>query len=188
VYGKALPKNDVEKEFLKYLEWITPKDQFLTFFKETVLNLWLKKGQIFEVESAKWAKRLELLEINKKHIYEMREDGSYTKDEFIERREEIENEITATKISLSESKIEQFDVESAITYATSFIRNLGRQWFDLPLHLQPRFQKLVFPDDLQYERGKGFGTAKLGCIYELNRVFNGQKSHLVAPSGIEPEF
>ena len=67
----------------------------------------------------------------KKRIYEMREDGSYTKDNFAERKEEIENEIAATKISLSEARIEQFDIEGALTYATSFIRDLGRQWFDL---------------------------------------------------------
>ena len=109
----------------------------------------------------------------------MREDDSYTKEEFIERKEEIENEIAATKISLSEARIEQFDIEGAIIYATSFIRNLGRQWFDLAPRLQPKFQKLVFPDGVPYERGKGFGTAKLGCIYELNQRFEGDKSRLV---------
>ena len=179
MFGKGIHKLDLEREFLVYLERITPKENFLVMIKDTILNLWKEKGQNFEFEAEKWSAQLRVLEAKKKRIYEMREDGSYTKDEFIERKEEVENEIAAAKISSSEARIEQFDIEGAIIYATSFIRNLGRQWFDLAPRLQPKFQKLVFPDGVPYERGKGFGTAKLGCIYELNQRFEGDKSRLV---------
>ena len=179
MFGKGIPKNDLEKEFIEYLGQITPKEKFHTFFKETVLGLWEEKGLIFKREAEKYAKQLALLEEKKKRIYEMREDGSYTKDDFIRRKEEVENEISAMKISLSETRIEQFDIEGAISYATNFILNLGRQWFDLEPHLQHKFQKLVFPAGLPYTRNKGFGTAKLGCIYELNRAFDVNKSSLV---------
>lgn len=93
-----------------------------------------------------------------------------------ERLAEVENQITATKISLSEAKIEQFDIEAALIYATNFIKNLGRQWIDLPSQLRPRFQKLVFPEGIPYCREKGFGTAKLGYIYEQIKRFDGKKS------------
>lgn len=180
MFGKSIPKKELEQEFLKYLEWITPKDDFLEFFSRTVLDLWQEQEINFGLETERRRKQLELLEAKKKRIYEMREDGSYVKDEFIERKEEVENEIAAMKISFSEIKMEQFDIASVLTYATSFIRNLGRQWFDLRPELRPRFQKLLFPEGIPYERGKGFGTAQLGCIYELNRIFIRPKSHLVA--------
>lgn len=179
MFGKGIHKLDLEKEFLVYLEQVTPKEKFLKVFKETVLDLWQEKGRIFELEAEKYAKQLKLLEAKKKRICEMREDGSYTKDEFIERKEEVENEVAAVKISSSEAKIEQFDIEAALVYATSFIRNLGRQWFDLAPPLQSKFQKLIFPEGIPYRRNEGFGTAKLGYIYELNQHFAGDKSQLV---------
>ena len=188
MFGKAIRKLDLEREFLAYMERITPKDDFLKSFRETVLDLWKEEGRTFELEAGKWANQLGQLETKKKRIYEMREEGSYTKEEFLERKQEVENEIMAVKISLSEARIEQFDIEGALIYTTNFIRDLGRQWFDLSPQLRPRFQQLVFPEGIPYSRNEGFGTAKLGHIYELNRSFAGRKSHLVAPPGIEPEF
>lgn len=43
----------------------------------------------------------------------MREDGSYTKEEFLERKQEIDNQAAAVKISMSECKIDRFDIEAA---------------------------------------------------------------------------
>lgn len=103
-----------------------------------------------------------------------------------ERKDEAENEIAAARISLNESRIEQFDIEGALIYATKFIQNLGRQWFDLVPTLQPKFQKLVFPEGIPYERGKEFGTAKLGIIHEINQLFDADKSQLVDRTGFEP--
>lgn len=185
VFGKGIPKLDLEKEFLAHLEKITPKEKWLQIFNESVLDAWKEKGKKFELEAEKWTKQLELIEAKKKRIYEMREDGSYTKEEFVERKEEMENEFATTKISLSEARIEQFDIEAALIYATKFITDLGRQWFDLVPHLQPKFQKLVFPEGIPYERGKGFGTTKLGLIYELNQHFADQKSSMVDPTRFE---
>ena len=113
---------------------------------------------------------------NQKKIQDLLEDGTYDSVSGKERLAEVENQITATKISVSEANIEKFDIEAALIYATNFIKNLGRQWIDLPPQLRPRFQKLVFPDGIPYSREKGFGTAKLGLIYEQIKRFDVKKS------------
>lgn len=184
MFGKCIAKGTLEKEFLNYLKKIAPKEKFLTMFKETVLDLWQEKGQRFEMEAKKYKRQLAMFEAKRKRIFEMREEGSYTREEFQERKEEVENEIAATKISLSETRIDQFDIEGVLTYATNFIRDLGRQWFDLSPQLRSRFQKLIFPEGLSYQRNKGFGTAKLGLIFELNRQFDNKKSLLVDYLGL----
>lgn len=91
----------------------------------------------------------------------------------------MENELIASRISRSEARIEQFDAEASVAYAERYISDLGRQWTDLPKHLYPRFQKLVFPEGIPYTKGKGFGTAKLGLIFELNETIGNKKSDLV---------
>jgi len=178
-YGKGIPKDVLEKEFLEYLKRITPKENFFEVFKETVLDLWQEKGKSFELEAQRYEKQLKMLQAKRKRIFEMREEGSYTKEEFLERKQEVENEIAMVKLSLSQSQIESFDIEGVLNYAINFIRNLGRQWLDLSPQLRSRFQKLVFPEGIFYKKGFGFWNQKLGCIYAINQHFNGQKSSLV---------
>ena len=184
-YGKTIPKVELEKRFMEFLHEIVPKESFLKGFTESVLDLWKEKGHCFEMEAEKYKKRLVALEEKRKRIFEMREDGSYAKEEFQERKEEVENEITAAKISLSETRIEQFDIEAALSYANQFIRNLDRQWFDLTAKSHNRFQKMVLPEGISYDRKNGFGTPKLGLIFEINRRFVFKKSPLVDPRRLE---
>ena len=178
MYGKAIDKQTLEKEFLEYLNLITPKKDFLKVFKTTIMDFWNNQGLYFQNQAQNYQRQLAVLEEKRKRIFEMREEGSYTAEEFRERKEEIENAIMVTKISLSESRIEQFDIEGVVSYASHFITNLGRQWLDLA-NSQLRFQKMVFPEGISYIKNEGFGTARLGLIYELNRLFLNEKSCLV---------
>ncbi len=184
-YGKIIPKEELEKKFMDFLYGIVPKEKFLQVFTESVLNLWQEEGLSFKLEAERHKKRLTALEEKRKRIFEMREDGSYARNEFRERKEEVENEIAAAKISLSEARIEQFNIEAALSYANQFIRNLGRQWFDLT-QSHNRFQKLVLPEGISYDRKNGFGTAKLGLIFEMNRQCADKKSLIVDCAGLEP--
>jgi len=177
-YGKGFNKTELEKAFVKYLNSITPKRKFLEVFKAEVLSLWKNNGLVFKTDAQNYERQLSILEEKRKSIFEMREDGSYTPEEFRERKGEIENRIMATKISLSETRIEQFDIEGVLSFANNFIVNLGRQWIDLETsHL--RFQKMIFPEGISYTRNIGFTTTSLGLIYELNRTSGTQKSPLV---------
>ena len=178
MYGKAIKKKDLEDGFVKYLSNVTPKKDFLELFKVTVMDFWEKKVNDFKRDTQRYEGQLAVLEEKRKRIFEMREDGSYTPEEFRERKQEIENEIMTTKISLDETRSEQFDIEGVLSYATNFIANLGRQWLDLDFS-QSRFQKLVFPEGISYRRDKGFRTTRLGLIYELNRTCGNKKSLLV---------
>lgn len=184
--GKGLAKRDLEGAFTEYLNKVTPKEDWLEMFQRTVVAKWKDEGVSFEKEAQNQERKLKMLEEKLKRIYDMREDGSYGKEEFQERRDEAKNDIMATKISLSEARIEQFDIEGAVIYATNFIKDLGRQWADLPHRLQPKFQKLVFPEGFSYDKKSGVRTPKLGYIYEVNRVTTTQNTTLVDPRGFEP--
>ncbi len=87
---------------------------------------------------------------------------------------------------MRENTIDKLDIEAAVAYATNFIADLPRTWMDLEIETKKRFQKLILPEGITYSKKSGFGTAKLGLIYELNRQFDGQKTDLVDPTGVEP--
>jgi hypothetical protein len=178
MYGKAISKAVLEKEFIEYLNQITPKRDFLDLFEESVFNTWNENGMKLKTSAQKYEIQLSSLKETRQRIFEMREDGSYTAEEFQERKEEIENKILAIKISLDETRIDQFDIEGVLAFAAKFISDLGRQWFDLSISYA-RFQKMVFPDGISYRRNEGFGTPRLGLIYELNQTCGVDKSQVV---------
>lgn len=186
IYGKGVAKKELEEQFITHLEEITPKEKWFAIFQETVMDVWREKGKGFELDAQNYQKQLDILLQKKKKIQDLLENGTYTNEDGKERLAEVENQLMASKISLSEANIEKFDIEAALIYATNFIRDLGRQWIDLPAQLRPRFQKLVFPEGIPYSREKGFGTAKLGYIYEEIAKSGGKKSQVVDPPGIEP--
>lgn len=192
MYGKGIPKQNLEIEFSKYLENIIPKDDFFKIFKETVLDLWQEKGKTLKTEKLKYERKLSLLREKRKRIFEMREEGSYTKEEFLERKKSVEEEITELNLSLKESRFENIDIENVLTYAIEFILNLDKKWYNLSPDLLARFQKLIFPEGIPYFKNSGFGTTKLGVIFNLNQSFLSdkiaQKSQVVALSGFEPEL
>ncbi len=183
---KSVSKNDLETEFRKRLKEIKPKKTFLRLFQETVLDLWEEKRNHFEIDASKYDHRLKRLEEKRKRIFEMREDGSYTKEEFMERKAEVENELAATKISLSETRIEKFDVEAALSYALQFMEDLERQWVDLSYPARLRFQQLIFPEGIPYTRGVGLGTARMSLILETQKTFHKERSSVVDRAGLEP--
>lgn len=186
LYGKSLSKSVVEKAFVEKLKELTPNSKFIIMFKSTILSLWKERGGHFEAEAQRHEKQILLLEEKRARIFEMREDGSYTKEEFQERKSEIESELMTLKISRNEARIDQFDMEGSVAYAEQFMSDLARQWQDSPIHLSHRFQKLIFPDGIRYTKNEGFGTARLGLIFEINETIGAQKSALVDPAGFEP--
>ncbi len=183
--SKFIAKEMIESEFAQKLESITPTEDFLKIFKATVIDYWKEQGAKFEFQAEQYKAQVTLLEKQRSKVFEMREDGSYSTEEFRERRDEIEIKLAAAKISYSEARIEQFDIEGAVNYAADQIGNLPRLWKELAPTLKPRFQKLVFPQGIAYQKGEGFRTAKLGCIYEINRHFVANKSTVVDPRRFE---
>ena len=185
-YGKAIRKKDLEESFSKYLNKITPTEKFLKVFKETVIDYWDEQGRTFNEAANSYEKQLAALESRRKRIFDMREAGEYSQEEFTERKQQVDAKIVTMKISISEARIEQFDVEAAVSYATQFISDLHRQWNDLPVATLPRFQKLVFPDGITPKQLAGVQTVRLGCIFELCGTAIIADPIVVPPLGIEP--
>lgn len=201
-YGKGVPKDELEKKFKDELLRLAPTAKFFDLLRANILDIWSEQSASLAREHDKRQRDLLALEAKRKMIFEMREDGSYTQEEFQERKGAIENEIAAVRISLNEIKLDELDIEGAISYAKQFCADLGRQWSDLSPKVRPRFQKLVWPEGISFTREKGFGTAKLGVIFELAQI--NQLNHAeplkiktppvsewcleVVPGGIEPPF
>jgi site-specific DNA recombinase len=186
LYAKSLRKNELEDSFVEKLDKIAPTEKFVALFKKAVLMEWETRLGQHNRAYNEYTTQLATLERKKQRIYDMHEDGSYSQEEFRERKGRVENEIRALSISKSETNIDRMELEMLLDKATQFLNSLGSHWKKQPLHIQKRFQQLVYPDGVSYSRVSGVGTAKLGLIFELNQRFMAQKSIRVDRTGFEP--
>ena len=183
---KAGAKAKIEKDFAELLQNVIPTDEFLNFFSEVVVEHWNSQRGVLVASAKEHEKVVQELEAQRKNIYKFKEDGTYTQEQFKERMAEVDNQVAVAKISLSETRIDQYDIETGIEYAKQAIRDLAKQWLNLAPTLRARFQKLVFPQGIAYDRETGFGTVTLGRIFALNQTYTLTKSPLVDPRGVEP--
>lgn len=186
IRGKSVPKADIESAFLKLLGQVTPTNEFMKYFEEVVLTHWQTKADALAKDSGIYEQRLRELQAKREYIFEMRESGTYTIEQFKERMADVDSHIAIEKLSLSETNIDRYDLEAGISYAKQSITDLVKQWLDLELPLRVKFQKLVFPTGIRYHRKSGFGTPQLGRIFKLNQQFSSNQSYVVDPTGLEP--
>ncbi len=178
-YGKSITKATLEGEFGNYIRAITPKEGPLRVFRAAVLELTRDERKAREAESVERHKACEQLVERRRRILEMREDGSYTHELFQERLADVERQLTVVRTPLGKSGAQVVELREALDGVLTFTRDLTASWSGLSPALRPRFQQLVFPAGISYDRGRGFRTAKLGLIFELLRQSDGDESRLV---------
>ena len=187
--GRTLESKSIEASFLSYIAHITPKREFLDMFRTKVIDEWNERGRKFDLDIKQYQAGISDLQERKAKVRAVRSQGECTNEQYSDRMSEIGNKELVTNISLNEARIEKFDIETAVIYATTFIANLSRTWFDLPRELKPQFQKLVFPEGVFVDANKKLRTTKLGLIYNLERKVLPQTNDnrdFVDPSGFEP--
>ncbi len=186
MYGRSISREKLHQDFVSWLKTITPKQEFLDLFKAVVVDVWHNNASLLEDTIKRQEMEIQGLKQRKIDYVEMIRKGTISEDFGKEMIERVDNEIAVKQLTMRENTIDKLDIEAAVAYATNFISDLPRTWLDLEIETKKRFQKLILPEGITYSKESGFGTAKLGLIYELNRQFDGQKTDLVDRVGLEP--
>lgn len=181
---KGIAKDDVENAFKQKLSEITPKKEFLGRLRIKVSKKWEQKTHWLALDIAATERQLKTLEEKRERIFEMREEGSYTKEEFAERKQRVDTEIAEIKNARGRANVQQDNLNHRLSNLEQSLSDLGVLWSAVPDHLRPRFQKLVFPSGIVYKQNAGFGTGDLGLLFALSRTFERKKVVDVAGGGI----
>jgi site-specific DNA recombinase len=185
MYGKSINREKLHQNFIAWLKTITPKQEFMDLFKAVVVDVWRNNASLLEDTIKRQDSEIQELKQRKVDYVEMIRKGTISEDFGKEMIERVDNEIAVKQLTMRENTIDKLDIETAVTYATNFITDLPRTWLDLEIETKKQFQKLILPEGITYSKESGFGTAKLGLIYELNRQFDGEKTDLVDLGRIE---
>lgn len=113
-------------------------------------------------------------------MFDLHRKGTYSDADFAEQKTRINQEIERKNILLEENRIEEFNMDEALTYCFDFLRDGAKTWkeFEEEQESRLRFQKRVFPENLTFD-GEKLGTTKTSLIYELNQPENADSTNLV---------
>jgi hypothetical protein len=166
-YGKSIPREEVERAFTVLTARYELTEEYLDRLK-TELDASLCEASASAARKIAQCDKL-FAELNerKARINEMREDGSYTKDEYLKRKAALEMEINAVLIEKNEQRSLFPDADRMFDYAKRFVREFGRQLEKMSPRIRREFQNIAFPDGIEYRKDSGFGTPRMGPIFNV---------------------
>jgi DNA invertase Pin-like site-specific DNA recombinase len=189
-HALSIKKQELEDSFVSFLKEINPTLEFASAFKAVCMDIYQENNREAKKQNQTVAQDITKLLAKKKTIYNNFEDGIYSKEDFLERKKEVEDTIytVQSQVILSDSTEEDF--EEALDYCMQFVISTPQTW--LRLAKQPeyrlRFQNFIIEGNLEYGSEKGFGTATLSPIYSVYQQYLAGDSSLVIPRRIELRF
>ena len=165
-------KDKLEEEFYQYLKTFQPEEEILKLFEEVVLDVWRTKNKESFLEVQRLEKELKESKKNRERIKELIIKKTFNDKEYKEEIQKVNNDIMVIQIEINENKIDADDSESCINFCKYFICNVADLWQSAELNLKQRFQKLIFPEKLLYNKGR-FRPTKIALIF---KAFDGKSS------------
>jgi hypothetical protein len=167
LYGKSFPQKRVEEEFVAAVSRIRPRFGALASIVKVIVEYSTRERSNVFVSKKGVEDRLRTLTAQRARVFEMREDGSYTKEQFLERQRVIEGQTDTLRSELDTfTQDRTADIGTLVNAGLTFIRDLTANWALLSSPLKRRFQRVIFPQGICYNPTTGFGTAVLGSLFE----------------------
>ena len=188
-HAKFIPKESFEQMFVEHLNEINPTLQYEKAFKAIVLDIWKNNFKNFDNQNEQTRKEIKVLEQQRQRVFELLESNTYTKEEFIMQKDNVNKKIALKESQIHDKRVEEFNMDEALDYCFSFIRKTAETWRKLEKKPEKRlrFQNLIFEENLPFS-GEKFGTTKLTPIYRIYQEYLQDPSTLVTLRGIEPRF
>jgi site-specific DNA recombinase len=188
---KPVRKEKVEKLFNDFLRLLEPADRVLDDFSKAARDFVYSKKNINDKMISSLERKLNELEIKKARIEDLAIEGTFSKERFIIKINEVEKDIAKKKVEIDNTQKENIDIESVLDYFRYFVKNLASLWNESDLDRKRRFQDYIFPKGIYIENNI-LRTTQLNPVIKAledykDRVIN-SLSPMVAHRGLEPLF
>jgi len=185
--NKSINREEMENSFQTILGKIKPSESVLALTKAIVSDLWMKKEGEILLKMNSIDKELRSLE-NEKRI--LLERITKALDENVIQAYEVKISEISDNMAVLKSSSESFskhrpDIGTALGIVFDFLQNPLKRWKDGDIHTKKLVLRLVFEQNLEYNRKSGFGTAFLSLPLRVFTLPKAQKSsvvHLVVES------
>lgn len=175
---RSIAKKILEDDFVNYLEEITPTNKFARAFKATILDVWENEYKRINHDQKERLKKIVALKEEKVKLIEMKKKELLPDDDFKEAFAKLRKEIDDREASLTETKLEEFNLDEAVDYVFEYIRSLPANWQNATYEQKIKLQGLIFAEKPIYDYKK-FQTPKLSPILAIKKELALTNSSLV---------
>ena len=182
----SVRKADLERSFEGFLERMQPKPQYMKLFNAIVLDVWKEKQAQNLTLSVSLKQRIEDLNGKKDRLEEaFVYEKAIDRETYDRQRDKLTEQIVLAEMQERDAKLEAYDVEGVLNFAEHVLLNAARQWTEFSSDQKQRFQKVLFPEGVQFQDGV-IKTAATCLIFKLLPEIGGEKARLATLPGIEP--
>lgn len=186
--NKSIKKEAIEKDFEEILNNINPREEILDYVKDRMIDKWNKR--IDDLSNHHKQKEFELKQIESQ-IEDVTQLIFKAKNETVrgvyeDKLEELANKKLGFQDRVSNSNVNEIDFETATNKVFEYLKNPYSKWLKGSLADKRLVLKLVFTEELGYNRENGFGTAVLSLPLRVFEIIHTSKTYDVEMAGIEP--
>ena len=182
---KPVKRELAEEFFFAYLDSFSIKEEIINDVFEKIkasLND-NEKDSINILKNIK--KEITLLEVKKAKIEELVIDGTFSKDTYHKKMNEVETLILDKEIQLKEGEDDKLDIDEVIDLGKKFLLDLPNLWLNMSIDKKRKLQDYLFPDGLCLENNE-FRTTKISTVLRVIEDKNYCQSILAGERGFEP--
>lgn len=186
---RSIAKTIFETEFSEYLESLTPTEKNLRVLEDAIKEVYKQELGLVTTNKKNVETQIKSLKERKEGLLELKlRDSTLVSDEdFKSQNKKIDSQIQTLESSLLEKDINQFNLDEALDFSFTLIKNLPKVWQALDVVDFKALRAVLFPENLIYTY-PSFQTPTLSFIYSMNLTLGKEKETLVALRGIEPRF
>ncbi len=139
-------REKVERLFVDFLHLLRPKPEYLALFGEIVIDVWKdKQAQAATLHEAAQRRLASLRERKQRLIEAFVYERTIDKQTYQEQLDKLSEEIALAEIEECDARIQQMDIQAAVSFGEFVLLNAPRLWADSSLDQKQRLQQALFP-------------------------------------------
>lgn len=179
-------REEMERLFVGFLSQLQPKPEYLRLFGEIIIDVWKEKqAQATALHEAAKRRSNDLLGRKQRLFETFAYKDAIDQRTYEEQRDKLNEEIALAELEERDTRIEEMDVQAAVSFGEFVLLNAPRLWMELPLEQKQRLQQVLFPLGVQFEAGV-YRTAETSMVFFDLQAEQAGKEGLVALAGLEP--
>ncbi|HNX10757.1 MAG TPA: recombinase family protein [bacterium] len=165
---KSISKDKLENKFSDYLKSIAPDPYFAKDLRLIVIEEWEKKIKNYKGSLVDAKNQLEVLELEKSKLIEMKKKDLLDDNDFKEEMSKVKIKIAEKQSTPAENIPNNFDIKKQSKKVFDIIPDLDKFYNSLGYYDKLKFQSLIFPEKVYFDFSES-RTAKMSLILQNKR-------------------
>lgn len=175
---KCIPVQEVEDAVIKRLKEVTPKEEALRLFINSIYKAYHNRLSRLNKITAEADQEIEKLKILRKQLIEKNLAGIYSDEIFREQNALIEDKMVKAQISKEDSLINKYNIDALTSFIKTLLADLGETYKRSNIAQLKLLLSSVFEGNLTWDYN-GTPNSKISPLYQYIRAFSKEN----APSG-----